>query len=432
MLALGACASDRVTGREEAAQQPPVEEEAEPEPPEVEPEEPEAPPPPYTQVEEIRVALLLPLSGQHESVGQSLLNAAQMALFDLGDDRFMLLVKDTRGTPRGAAEAAEQALAEGASLIVGPLFAESVLGAAPVLQESGINLIAFSNDRSVAGPGRYVMGLLPSAQVVRVVDYAARQGYRRLAALAPRSPYGDTVIQALQDAVRRTGTELVRVVVYPEGETDISAQVRLLGDYDNRRRELERQRAVLKARDDEASKLALKRLENLDTLGEPGFDTLLLPEGRGQLRSIAPLLPFYDIDPETVKFLGTALWNDPTLGREPALRGGWFAAPPPETWNEFAGRYEALYGSWPPNVAGLSYDAVALAAVLARDAVPQDAPSAFGDLILTQPSGFAGVNGIFRFLPDGTVQRGLAVLELTDTGIREVEPAPGSFEQLVN
>lgn len=381
---------------------------------------------------DIRVGLLLPLSGQHSGVGQAMLQAAEMALFDVADTNFTLVVRDTRGTPAGAAEAAESALRDGASLLLGPLFAESAAEAGTLVENQPISLVAFSNSRGVARTGLYVMGLLPSAQVERVVDYAARQGLRRFAALAPENAYGDTVIAAYQRAILDSGAEIGRIVTYPDGSTQLSEQVKFLGDYDQRRRELRRQREELKARNDEAAKLALKRLENLDTLGEPEFDAVLLPQGGQDLRAIAPLLPYYDIDPENVQFLGTAQWNDSSYGREPALVGGWFAAPPPEPWREFEARYRQIYGSSPPQVAALAYDATALAAVLARGAQPSEGPANFNQQALTAPSGFAGINGIFRLLPNGTVERGLAILEMRTDGIEVREPAPQSFRLLTN
>jgi ABC-type branched-subunit amino acid transport system substrate-binding protein len=382
----------------------------------------------WRQHSDLRVGLLLPLSGQHAAVGESMLHAAEMALFDVAGDNFTLVVRDTRGTPEGAAEAAEAALRDGASLLLGPLFGDSAEAAAPVAAEERVSLIAFTNSRSVAQPGVYVMGLLPSAQVERVVDYATRQGLQRFAALAPGNEYGDTVIATYQQTVPASGGEIVRIVTYPAGQTQVGEQVKVLGDYQERRRALQRQRAELKARNDEAAKLALKRLENLDTLGDPEFEAVLLPQGGQDLRAIAPLLPYYDIDPETVQFLGTAQWNDPALGREPALIGGWFAAPPPEPWREFSRRYRELYGANPPQVAGLAYDATALAAVLTRDADPAIGPQNFVVQRLAQPSGFAGLNGIFRFSPDGTVERGLAILEMQKDGIVVREPAPQSFQ----
>jgi ABC-type branched-subunit amino acid transport system substrate-binding protein len=379
---------------------------------------------------ETKVALLVPLSGRHAKIGQALLNAAQLALFDISDEKFALVIRDTGGTPEGARLAVQSTLEERVGLVLGPLFASSVFAVAEESNRVGINLIAFSNDRNAAGPGILIAGLPPDEQIARVVDYAARQGLSRFALLAPRTAYGDEVVQATRMAVLSEGAELVRVVSYAPAAEDIGPEIRLLGQYDDRHRELLNERERLAAQEDEASELALERLEGLDTLGKPDFEAVLLPAGGRSLLSIAPSLAYYDVDPAEVQFLGTALWNDVSLGTEPTLVGGWFAAPSPVLWDRFRKRYQDTYGEAPPRIASLAYDLVALAAVLARTSAGPGRAADYGTVALTQPSGFAGIDGIFRFSPSGVVQRGLAVLEMGRGSLRELEPAPQTFEAI--
>jgi ABC-type branched-subunit amino acid transport system substrate-binding protein len=379
---------------------------------------------------EARVALLLPLTGRHAKVGQALLNAAQLALFDTPEQRFALLVRDTGGTPQGAAAAARDALADGASLILGPLFATEVQAMALEAQRAGVAVVSFSNDREVAGGGVFVMGLNPRLQVERVVAFASQQGLRRFAVLAPASAYGDAVLRAMQSAVVGNGAQLTRALSYDPAIGDASAEVRSLAEYDRRRQALIAERQRLSDRDDAESKRALRQLEGLDTLGPPNYDAVMLPAGGETLLALVPLLPYYDIDPKEVRYLGTALWDDPALATEPALVGGWFAAPPPQLWQSFRARYQQTYGDAPPRIASLAYDATALAAVLAGRAFADGRRSAYELESVSQASGFSGVDGIFRFLPDGESQRGLAVLEMQRGGLTVRDPAPQTFEPL--
>jgi ABC-type branched-subunit amino acid transport system substrate-binding protein len=377
------------------------------------------------------VGLLLPLTGPHARVGQSMLNAAQLAIFEIAGDQFVLIVRDTGGTPGGARRAARSALQAGASLILGPLFATSVQAVAEEARPRGVNILSFSNDASVAGYGVFVMGLSPRSQIQRVLDYASLQGLRRYAVLAPETPYGWTVINAMQAAIEKNGVELTGIAVY-DPDDDPSPQVRVLANYDQRHEDLLEVREKLERRNDEASARQLKELENVDTIGSPDFDAVMLPVGGKNLMTIAPLLAYYDVDPGEVQFLGTAFWADSRLGSEVTLQGGWFAAPPPEMWDEFKVRYQSTYNSEPARVAALAYDATALAAVLTRRASEADRVPDFSSLALTQASGFAGMDGIFRFLPTGEIQRGLAVLEMTENGLVVLDPAPQSFEELIN
>jgi ABC-type branched-subunit amino acid transport system substrate-binding protein len=439
VLALAGCGSDNVAKTEPATQYIPPE----PAPAVVEPEPQPELVNPYENYQAslipapgempvTRVALLLPLTGRHAAIGQALLNAAQLALFDVADANFALVVRDTQGTPEGAQLAIRSALEERVNVVLGPLFGASAFAVAADTRQVGLNMLTFSNDQAVAGNGVFIAGMPPSEQVDRIVDYATRQGLLRFAILAPQTAYGTAVSQAYRRALSERGAELVRSVSYDPATSDITPEIRVLAQYDERHQALVEEREKLEALEDEASKLALDRLENLDTLGKPDFDAVLLPLGGRSLLSIAPSLAFFDVDPAEVRFLGTALWNDPGLGNEPTLQGGWFAAPSPALWESFLRRYRNTYGATPPRIATLAYDVTALAAVLARaTSAPGQAPD-FSSQRLTDPSGFSGIDGLFRFSERGTVERGLAVLQVNGQDLREIDPAPQSFEGLFN
>jgi hypothetical protein len=276
------------------------------------------------------------------------------------------------------------------------------------------------------------MGVTPRAQVDRVVDFAVARGLHRFAVLAPENAYGNLVVQSLQEAVFRNGVELSRVVYYDPQSTDVSAEVQVLADFNLRRSAAEAQRRDLQGRTDEAALRALQRLQGVETAGNLPFDSILLPASGQQLLSVAPLLAYHDVDPSEVRFLGTSLWEDPQLLSEPTLQGGWFPAPPPALWNSFRTRYEESFGNTPPRVASLGYDAVALAAVLEQRGSAAGAFLPYTPDAITQSLGFAGIDGIFRFLPTGQVQRGLAVLELQRSGFVERDPAPTTFPRGIN
>ena len=379
-----------------------------------------------------RVGLLVPLSGPHRGVGEALLNASELALFDIADDNFELLIGDTGGTPEGARAAARRLMDQGVRLLLGPLFATSVESVAEEARFRRVPIIAFSNNLSVASPGVFIMGIPPETQVERIVSFAINQELYRFAVLAPDTAYGNAALGALQDIVFQYGGELVRVGLYdPTGEnmTDV---VRRLADYDERGKELEEERARLEEIGDAASELALERLENRDTLNPPEYDAILVPAGGRELLTVAPLLAYYDVDSVEVRYLGTALWDDENLGIEPTMQGGWFAAPPRDLWDPFQERYKESFERVPPRVASLGYDATALAAILARQASDRATEDVFSEAALTDPNGFAGIDGIFRFLPEGGVQRVLSVFEVQRNGFRILDPAPVSFEYLGN
>ncbi len=376
----------------------------------------------------MRIALMLPLSGRDADLGASMLRAAQLALFDIAGSDFILMPYDTAGDPARARAAAAGAVRDGARLILGPLFSASVRAATPVARAADINLVPFSNNRDVAGSGVFIIGLMPSDQIHRVIKYAASRGHRRFAALAPDSAYGRQVVEDARKAASDIGGVLSHVELFAADGSDLDTAVRRLGRYDTRRSALLLQRRALEARASPESARRLARLKGVETLGEVGFDALLVPVGGARLKQIAALLPFYDIETSRTRLLGVSSWLTPGLGREPPLVGAWFAAPRTEAGTDFERRYQKLYGRDPHDLAALAYDATALAAVLARG----DNGGDFSDIALTSPNGFAGTAGIFRFLANGQVQRGLAVLEVEPWRFREVSPSPDTFEALSN
>jgi ABC-type branched-subunit amino acid transport system substrate-binding protein len=377
----------------------------------------------------IKVGFLAPMSGPHRAAGIALLQAAQLALFDLADDRFVLLIGDTGGTPQGARAAARDLMDQGARLLIGPLFAESVNQVGEETRFYDVKIVGFSNDMSVAAPRRYVMGLAPEAQVERIAAYASQNELTRIATLVPSNDFGRRVVGALQEARLKYAIEIAAVGFYDPQAEDLTPDVKRLADYDRRHKELVEERQRLEEEGGEAAEAMLERLEKLDTLNPPEFDALLLPAGGRALQTLASLFAFYDVDPVDVRYLGTAQWDDPSLLVEPTLQGGWFPAPPPQLWTTFRERYREAYGSEPPRIASLGYDATALASVLARQEADETVGGTFGEDQLTNPSGFAGIDGIFRFRPDGRIERVFSVLEVGRDGFTEADPAPRSFQE---
>jgi ABC-type branched-subunit amino acid transport system substrate-binding protein len=314
-----------------------------------------------------------------------MLNAAQQAVFDAAGADFELQPRDT-AAEGGAEAAARAAIANGARLIIGPLFASEIPAVKLVAQINGLMILPLSTDTSLADRGVFVMGLAPGAQVERVVAYASSHGAHNFAALVPSTPYGSLVGEVFRKAVARNGEKLIDVETFDPAAHGAA---------------------------DKIMALAAKR---------EGIDALFLPESDSDLKSITDQLVAAGFTPAHTHILGTGLWDVPKLGHDdPLLVGGWYAAPDPASRRTFAANYEAAYDQEPPRLATLAYDATALAAVLAKNGGRYD------ETALTNPNGFAGLDGIFRLTLWGGVERGMAVNEVTQDGARVVDPTPTSF-----
>jgi Periplasmic binding protein len=361
-----------------------------------------------------KVALLVPLSGPNAGLGNALLDAAQMALFDTGGEQLTLVPRDTKGTPAGEAAAARSAVDAGANLILGPLLAAEVEAVRPIARDAHIDVIAFSTVTDLAGGGVYLMGFLPRQEVEREVGYARQRGIVRFAALAPNTPYGHLMADALRDTAGSTGGTVTKVAFFDPRAGDLATAIATL-------------LPAGPAPPPPATGTADAPLPAVQPPPVvPNFDALLLPEGGDQLNEVTHRLTAAGLDSKATRLLGSGLWDVPDIGQNPTLDGGWFAASPPDARADFERHFRATYGREPPRLASLGYDAAALAAVLARGkSGPPFSPQA-----IENPNGFSGVDGLFRFTPGGLVQRALAVLEVEPEAKVVVSPAPQSFRDL--
>ncbi len=355
----------------------------------------------------VKVGILLPLTGKDQQLGQSMLKAAQMALFDVGYEGFELIPRDTKSSPAEAAAAARSAIAGGAELILGPIFSESVAAVKPVARQSNINVIAFTTDWKQAGGGTYLMGFMPFDQIQRVAQFAAAKNIRSVGVIAPDTEYGTITNSAFQSAASRYGMKIAGTERFNPQTREIGATVRNFARYDQRH---PTGQATVNA-------------------GPPPYDAVFMPVGGDSARTLASVMTQFDLTPAQVKRLGTGLFDDPSLAREPGLEGAWFAAPSPGARAAFERRFTQSYGYSAPRLATLAYDSTALAAILARRGLesPANKPG-FDTDSLMNPNGFAGIDGIFRFRHDGTAERGLAVLEIRRGGLNVIEEAPKTFQ----
>src|SRR3954453_15481338 len=331
---------------------------------------------------QVKVGLVLPLSaaGNAGVAAQSMKNAAEMALAEFQNPNLQLLMKDDAGTAQGAQQGTQQALDEGAEIILGPLFASSVPGTAQLARARGVSVIAFSTDSSVAGRGVYLLSFLPESDVNRIVEYSASAGKRSFAALLPENAYGNVVEASFKQAVGRRGG---RIVAFERYRGDRATAARTVAQ------------------------------------GLGSADALFIADDGESVLAVADALTAAGANLKNIQLLGTGLWDNPRghaanprVDASPNLQGGLYAAPDPSGFRGFSGRSRTKFGADPVRTATLAYDAVALVAALARTQGPQR----FSPDVLTNASGFAGIDGLFRFRPDGSNERGLAVMRVGSGG----------------
>jgi ABC-type branched-subunit amino acid transport system substrate-binding protein len=352
----------------------------------------QAPPPPPRQTgtqpgrlpedQRDRVAVLVPLTGPEAGIGQSIANAANMALIDSGGQGVRLTVYDTAA---GASLAGQKALSEGNKLILGPLLADDVRAVAPIAAAQHVPVLSFSNDISVAGNGVYLLGFTPTESVDRIVSYAKERGLGRLAALVPNGIYGRRASNAMLRAAENAGATVVSMQGFDRSPASLAAAIKKLGD-------------------------------------PKGYDALLIADNGRIALAAAPLVRKSG---SAAKLLGTELWNtEPELAASKLMSGAWFAAVSDGLYSQFAAKYRTRFGKGPYRLSSLGYDSVLLAVRISAD---WKAGSDFPEGRLTDKGGFSGVDGAFRFDRDGIAERVLEVKQIGAGGVTVVSPAPQGF-----
>ncbi|MGB5078158.1 MAG: penicillin-binding protein activator [Sphingorhabdus sp.] len=330
-----------------------------------------------------KVALLLPITGPDGDVGQSLANATALALTDTKATNIRLITYDTA---LGVTAATRKAVADGNKLILGPLRGDNVLEAAAIARPAGIPIISFSNDVGVAGQNVFLLGHLPNQSIDRVIRYAKEQGYSRFGGIVSSNVYGQRAQSNLTKSVRDVGATLVGIQESDGTAASVDAATRKLA-----------------------------------ALGS--IDALLIADSGRVAALTVPSLRRHGL--RSAKILGTDLWNiDGSLASNPAMYGGWFASVSDTLYNQYASKYRARFGKAPLRLSSLGYDSVLLVARVARDWRPG---SRFPVSQLTDPQGFIGVDGAFRFMGNGLTDRTLEVQEIQAGKFLTVSAAPTSF-----
>lgn len=335
----------------------------------------------------VRVGLLLPFSLRPQDAA-ALYNAAELALFDHGNQNTLLIPRDAGSDEASANAAARALIADGADIIVGPVLREGVLGAANAARGDSVPVIGFSSDRTVGGNGVYLLSFQLEDEVSRIVSYAASRNIRTIALLAPSNEYGRRVEGALREEARLHGVTIVHSVLYNRTDTEASAA---------------------------ATSLA-------GALRTQPAQGILIAESGTALRSIGTALVRAGVDQRQTRFMGTSVWAGDAQ-REPTLAGGWYVSTDPASRSSFEGRYQTTFGEQPTRLASLGYDAVALAALLSRDG----GSNGISRTRLENSEGFAGSDGLFRFRSNGAVERGLAIIEVRQNEVGILEAAPQQF-----
>ena len=336
----------------------------------------------------IRLALILPKNAPDNvaRVAQEYRNGALMALQDFSQDMIQLVIKNSAGQAAIAQGMASEAVSEHASAIIGPVFAANVAAVTSISLPANIPVFAFSTDSSTARRGVYLMSYLPKDDVYKTLTHAFSKGGRSILAFLPSGAYGSLIEARLREMAGSKGIAITQFVYYDDKDGAIKTAV-----------------------ESAARSVATS-------------DILYIPDG-GEIPSlIIQTIKDLGIDIKRKQILGSGQWES-VEETDPNLDGSIYAGRDLTRFFDFSMRYEAIYGEKPNVHASLGYDMVSLSIELVR----RNGEQAFSTDVLEEHNGYVGINGIFRFRSDGTVERGLSIYKIEDGKRQVISPAPGSF-----
>lgn len=368
------------------------------------------------------VLMLAPLTGPLAAVGQVLVNAARLA-YPAGSSPG-LDVRDSQGTPAGATAAAQAGIAAGDGVIIGPLTSGETQAVAPIAKAAGVNMLPFTNDGTVAQPGVWPLGITPAQQVQRVLQVASDAGRTQLAALLPDNDFGHHLSDAITAETQALSEPAPQITFYQPGFDSVNQAVDQMSDFADRGQSIMDQIKQAQDLGTPAGRAKARQLQ-LQQIPPPSFNALFIGEtDENTLAELANFLPYYDVSPPGVQFLGPAPWASiaTDMAHQSVFEGAMYAAPDPAAAQAFVAKYQAAYGSPPPAIAGVAFDAAALAHVAGLS-------GGYTSGVLTASSGFTGTDGVLVLNPDGSVKRGLAVFSVAPGAPSITSPAPASLNQ---
>ncbi len=345
------------------------------------------------------IGLLLPLSGEFYQIGKSLLDSAQLALEKTNNKNLEFYIVDT-GEENQLFENLSYLISNDVDLIIGPVFSNNVLKVKNYLDGQNVPIITFSNNSEVSDRNVYVFGLTIEDELTSIYEYSIDRGINKFAVIVPDNKYGNKVKNEINKFHYENNKSSSQFIFYPTKDPDYYKIAREVSNYDERKLNLDNRVKLLEKLQSESSLKELKLLRNKDTLGEVDFEAvIIIARSFSELTNFISILPYYDVDPKKVKFIGNSIWGKELILKEPSMKNSYFSSLDLNARKKFKEEYKKIFKNNPHSLAALAYDLVGLISSLNMEY------KKITNEILHSDLGYIGINGWFRFDENGKVKR---------------------------
>ncbi len=371
-----------------------------------------------------QIALFLPLSGKNKELGSQLVNSAVLSLFHNDqNNNIELFLVDSKDTAEEAKKSFEKIISKNIKIVIGPVFGQLTEAVEKDARSNGIALISLSNnhellERANGNGGIFVSGFMLETQIDTLVNFAMKKAKLNFALIAPNNQYGLTVASILKETVEnRDATFIVSELYKPNGSDLEQAVERVVNSF------------KVSSRLAEGGGNKPKKDTLIRESDKSYPQVIMIPETGKNLSKIISLIKKFNKDERNIQIITTNQIDETYSLNDSNLSGTWFASPDSEKFHQFEKLYYQSYNKFPPRISSIVYDLVAASTRVVDNKKDQTALT-IKDFINYKPipsNGFLGIDGAFRFLPNGLVQRHLSVLQVENGRFLVVEQAAEEF-----
>ncbi len=365
--------------------------------------------------DKIKIGVMLPLSGEHSEIGNLILNAIEMAIFQTEENKLELHIKDTEAKSDKAKKVLSELIDEGVKVVVGPLFSKSLAAIQSQVASNNINILALTNNINLRNKGIWIFGVDPQAQTEKVLQYALEKGSKNIAALLPQNAYGLLLFDTITSFTQENLMKIEKIEFYNFSvESQRNTAQKISEGFEEYKIYLDK----IKEQDNEEEK------DNEVFFMEKPFDSVFIAAAGQNLTVLSSQLQYNNVDPKLVQYLGISSWEDSSILNEPALEGGVFVTTSEMYQKKIKLIYKSSFSKEMPKVAMIAYDIVALLGSL------NNLGSNFNIYDLVNDEGYIGLRGLFRLKKNGAVERAFQLKKIKNKKFTILKKANSQFTGL--
>tara|TARA_B100001029_G_scaffold177737_1_gene182970 strand:- start:1495 stop:2646 length:1152 start_codon:yes stop_codon:yes gene_type:complete len=303
--------------------------------------------------EKISIGLIVPLSGEHKEIGDSILKATRMAINKINDSRIIIIPKDTKSNPEITLKVSKELKDKGVKIIIGPVFNKNLIYLDEV---SDVNFISLSNINKQNPKNVISGGVNAISQIKAIKKFQNLENIKRSILLIPNNDFKNEI----EKATKEIKINLKDKFIYDTDPTILTSQIEKLTRYEQRKQNLKDEIKRVESSNKPNKEKEILNLEKKDTLGGINFDSVIIADFDESLKSVATSLLYTDVSSKRIYYITLNQWFDKSILKEKNLQPIYFPSINKENYDKFILDYFNNYNDYPNQISFLSYDLVGL------------------------------------------------------------------------